>query len=157
VDFATAAGRYCSVIEDTRGRPLNVWLLDVERTLSALYSAAAGLPEADPATDKPINSTMSSEEWESLYERLRDRLGSVDLYWEIFDVGNQHSLVQASLADDLVDVYRDVRRGLKASRSGAPPDDVLFEWRSGFEIHWAEHALGALRAVRSLLSADSAP
>jgi hypothetical protein len=42
--------------------------------------------------------------------------------------------VVASLADDIADIYRDLKKGfaLLGSRDGA-----VWEWRHGFEHHWA--------------------
>jgi hypothetical protein len=55
--------------------------------------------------------------------------------------------VRGSLADDLRDVYSDVRRGLALWDSPAPPDAAIWEWRFQFEIHWGDHAIDALRAL----------
>jgi hypothetical protein len=149
-DFGQAAARFCAVIERAGTITLRRWLIDLERTLAAVYASAAGLPDVGPATDRGVQR-MSHEEWASLFERLRGYLGDADLYWMVFDVRNQESLVSASLADDLADIYRELRSGLEASRSGASPDDVLFDWRTSFETHWAMHARGALGAIRAAL------
>jgi len=102
---------------------------------------------------------MSPDEWRSSFEKLRSLLGDADAYQRVFAMGDQESTVSASLADDLADIYRELRVGLDALRSGASPEDVLFEWRNSFEIHWAPHALGALGAMRRALQRfeDGAP
>ena len=58
-----------------------------------------------------------------------------------------------SLADDLADIYRDVKNGLVAEQAGAAarPNDVLWTWRFAFESHWATHAADALRALQTAL------
>ena len=149
-DFAQAAARFCALIDRAGVVPLGRWLFDVEGALATVYASAARLPDVGPATDQAITG-MTTEEWASLFEELRGFLGDLDTYWVVFDARNQSSVVAASLADDLADVYRELRAGLDASRSGAPPEDVLFEWRTSFEIHWAAHALGALGAIRDAL------
>ena len=146
------------MIERAGATTLRRWLIDLERTLAAVYASAAALPDVGPTTERGIQR-MSHEEWAALFEQLRGFLGDSDPYWMVFDVRHQESLVSASLADDLADIYRELRSGLDALRSGASPEDVLFDWRTSFETHWALHALGALHAVRAAIQTlgDSAP
>jgi hypothetical protein len=153
-DFGPAATRFCAVIERAGTITLRRWLIDLERTLSAVYASAAALPDVGPATDRGVQR-MSHEEWAALFEGLRDYLGDTDVYWMVFDVRNQASLVSASLADDLADIYRELRSGLEALHSGASPEDVLFDWRTSFETHWALHAHGALGAIRAAIQAST--
>ena len=144
-DFGRAAARFCALIERVGVVPLRRWLFDVEGALATVYASAAKLPDVGPATDQMIHR-MPHAEWAALFEELRAVLGNVDTYWLVFDPRNQSSVVSASLADDLADIYRELRSGLDASRSGAPPEDVLFDWRSSFESHWG--TIGALGAIR---------
>ena len=69
-----------------------------------------------------------------------------------YDEAN-HEPVRMSLADDLADIYRDVKNGLLAEQAvaAARPNDVLWTWRFDFESHWATHAADALRALQAAL------
>jgi uncharacterized protein DUF5063 len=149
-DFANAAARFCSVIEQAGGLARARWLAEVERALSDVYASAVGLPAVGLFHDGPGGS-MSSDEWSELYAALKSKIGSEDQYWHVLDPGNQASLVLSSLADDLADIYRSLRAGLEAMRSGAAPEDVMFEWRASFDIHWAALAVGAMGALRAAL------
>jgi uncharacterized protein DUF5063 len=155
-DFAQAATRFCSVIELAGALELRRWLIDIEAALARVYASAAALPDVGPATDR-THAGMSSEEWSSLYQHLRAQLGEADRYWVIFDAHHSESLASASLADDLADIYSELRRGIEASLSGAPPEDVIFDWRESFESHWSRHALGALGAIRQALQEMAPP
>ena len=57
--------------------------------------------------------------------------------------------VTGSLADDIADVYRDLRTGLRKWQRGES-GGALWEWRFNFEAHWGQHADDALRAIHSL-------
>ncbi|HJV62984.1 MAG TPA: DUF5063 domain-containing protein, partial [Albitalea sp.] len=57
------------------------------------------------------------------------------------------------LADDLVDIYRDVATGLHWHRIGRV-DDALWEWGFNFQAHWGEHASSAIRALHCYLSRE---
>jgi hypothetical protein len=147
-DFATAATRFCSVIERVGDSSRSRWLAEVEAALSEVYASAVRLPHVGPATDEPWRG-MSTDEWSSLFDALLLKTGTDDGYWRILDPGDQASVVRSSLADDLADVYRALRGGVNAVRSGVAPEEVLFEWRLGFDSHWASHAVGALTALRA--------
>jgi hypothetical protein len=54
--------------------------------------------------------------------------------------------IGASPSDDLLDVYWDLQRGLAAFDSGRASEAVWI-WRFGFETHWGDHAVDALRAL----------
>ena len=145
MDFASAATRFCSVVERVGRGSRSAWLADLESSLATLYAAGVSLPE----NDEEIPSSryrMSHEEWVSLFSSLRDEFGVDDRYTVLMN----GSPVAASLADDLANVYREVNDGLEALTSGAAPDVVIGEWAVGFSLHWAAHALGALSALRTL-------
>lgn len=153
-DFASAAQRFCSIIEERSPSSARLWLLKVEAALADLYAAAIALPDVGPSADLPVRR-QSTEEWMGLFEAIRSRLGPSDLYWRVADPFDRRSLVEASIADDLTHIYRGVHGGLTALRSGAPPETVLFGWRTNFVIDWATLAVNALNAIREILRSDA--
>lgn len=79
-----------------------------------------------------------------------------DMYSEVFnpidlDAGEP---VIGSLADDLLDIYRDIATGLLAYDSGDIAN-ARWEWGFGFAHHWGEHATGAIRALQAWLSQNA--
>jgi hypothetical protein len=146
-DFATAAARFCSVIEQVGSVSRMRWFAAVEAALSDVYARAVQLPPGGSA-ESGLGGRMSTDERSELFAALRLKTGNDDRYWQVFDPVEQISVAQSSLADDLAEIYHSLREGLGALRSGAAPDDVMFEWRSSFELHWATHAIGAMSALR---------
>ncbi|MCW2753202.1 MAG: hypothetical protein JWQ32_613 [Marmoricola sp.] len=59
-------------------------------------------------------------------------------------------LATGSLADDLADVWRDLREGLDALTMNARWDDVAWEWRFGLDVHGGKHAVEAVRAIHEI-------
>lgn len=147
-DFATAAARFCSVIERAGSVSRARWFAAVEAALSDVYARAVQLP-SDGSAVSGLGGGMSTDEWSSLFASLKLKTGDEDGYWQVFDPAEQISVAQSSLADDLAEIYRALREGLGELRSGASPDEVMFDWRSSFELHWATHAIGALSALRA--------
>jgi hypothetical protein len=104
-----------------------------------LYAAALSLPAVEPTDDaKPARSPEPPSNWQGFEE--------FDTYWGVFDPYKLDEPVAGSLSDDLLDVYRDVRRGLALWESGHDAS-AIWEWRFSFESHWGDHAADALRAL----------
>jgi len=59
------------------------------------------------------------------------------------------SPVVGDLVDDLADIYRDLVGGVELWKMGRYAD-AIWAWKFNFQIHWGEHALGALRAIHAL-------
>lgn len=54
--------------------------------------------------------------------------------------------VTGDLADDLMDIYIDLKNGLRYYDVGRI-SDAVFEWAFSFGVHWDRHATGALRVL----------
>jgi hypothetical protein len=76
-----------------------------------------------------------------------------DGYWDVFAPLNEEDTesVFNSLADDLADIYRDLKRGLLLYNQGHIVE-AIWEWRFNFDIHWGTHLVGAQRAIHSYFS-----
>ncbi len=126
-----------------------------------LYAAALRLPnvnadrrpddEGFALPDAPSPDEMSTDEWMARWRRLGAHLGPEARYRELFDPyeAMDDEPVVGNLADDLLDIYRDLRRGLGYSHVGAA-GDAVWDWQLNFAQHWGDHATSALRALHAL-------
>ena len=90
---------------------------------------------------------ISHEEWWGLYKGLENQLGPLGYYRQIFnpfDAADSQGL--SSLADDLADVYRDLKDGLTLWQEGSR-SIAIDEWQESIRIHWADHASSAIRVL----------
>ena len=117
-----------------------------------LCELALLLPGVEPVTEEILDG-ITQPHWQTVCKRIRDRLQR-DYYWQIFEpleVASPQPVV-GSLSDDLADIWRDLKPGLLAieknddDRAG----DVVWQWRSSFETHWAKHAAGAIGGLTAL-------
>ena len=158
--FSQAARQFTALIESRRSDSPAAWLASVHTQLAELYAAAVALPQVEPDTEAANGREISHDQWTKLFKELGALLGRWNLYWDVYDPYDQatHDPVAGSLADDLADIYRDVRDGLSLEETdgASHPNDVLWRWRFDFESHWAAHASGALRALGSALFARHA-
>ena len=115
--------------------------------LSLLYAAALQLPEVEASSDLEPPG-VNQEDWDRIYRRFG--VLPVGYYSEIFDplkVPAEEPVV-GDLADDLADIYRDLKSGVQLKRAGSWQHAVQF-WRENFHIHWGRHALSALAVLHA--------
>jgi len=95
---------------------------------------------------------IGHEEWNQLYNALKEKLGDWDLYWQVFDPTKDNKAIYGTLADDIADIYRDLKNGINLTESDTVlPRDIISEWRFGFYSHWGRHAINALGTIHRLL------
>lgn len=150
-ELAQAAEQYCRLVEHL-DRPDGDWLEQLSCLLPRIHAAVIGLGEL--RTDG-CNSQASRdlETRFELYSHLRILLGDRDHYnleFDETDTGDADSM-SGSLADDITDIYFELRRGLDVLDQN--PDhlrDAGSVWRSGFRWHWGQHLVDAERHLYEL-------
>ncbi|GGN07013.1 hypothetical protein GCM10009721_38370 [Terrabacter tumescens] len=151
--FIEVARSYCELIEHVETLPRATVLDDLAVLLPRLLELVVRLPAVEPSDDVEADE-VSYGEWRKRYVALNEILAGVGDYWTAAEVrgDQQPEVVNLPLADDLADIWHDLRAGL--SLVGGPPtvDNAVWEWRFHFEIHWGRHAVEALRAVHAARS-----
>ncbi len=166
--FAVIANRFCTVVDSASSMERTDLLLQIYQILPKLIDEAISLPDVklsdngDPIEgNRPqafqANVKQSVQEWGQLYNLLKEKLGDWDRYWQVFDPTEDDEAIFGTLADDIADIYRDLKEGLVLIESReAPPEDIIWSWRLLFYSHWGKHAIDALLAVHFRLQ-NAAP
>jgi hypothetical protein len=151
--FVREATTFCRLIEEHRQLSRKKFLSRISVVLPRIYAWACELPQTGSKGKYPL-SRVTRKKWNACFESLMRKLGPYDKYWDCFNPYVEDELVARSLADDLADIYGDLKPGLVALVSGekGATQAALWEWRLLFDSHWAHHATGALRAVQQLAS-----
>lgn len=133
-------------------------LAQIYQILPKLIDEAISLPDVElsDSDDRVVgNITVFSakarqneKEWGQLYNSLKEKLGDWDSYHQVFDPTEDNEAIFGSLADDIADIYRDLKEGLVLSEMHqARPEDIIWHWRLLFYSHWGKHAMDALLAI----------
>ena len=151
--FVGVVREYCDVIEKADEYSRQRLIRRVRELLPQLYFYALHLPET--VSELSIDRVITHEQWSEVFGGLIGKLGSCDMYWEIFNPSQQtpKEPVCGSLADDLADIYRDLKEGLLEWDKGNENirAAVVWEWRFGFENHWGDHLVDGLRGLNWLI------
>lgn len=150
-ELLAIAQRYCELIEsldDGDRAPL----AQLNELLPRLHAAMSGVdPSAEESTAAP---DADLEQRFELFSRLHRLLGDLDGYWMEYDVAPDGQEMSGSLADDLTDIYCELRDGL--DRLGVCHDTrrTVGRWRTGFCKHWGQHVVDAERHLYTLAARD---
>jgi hypothetical protein len=166
-EFAQIVESYCALVDGHVKSNQDEFLRAVHWSLSKLYVGALALPTLEPAdaeeARQPVTEletketpalTVTHDEWAALFASLTTFIGERGWYAEVYEPyasPAKEDLVTTHLADDLTDIYRDLRDGLTEWRRGQL-DAAIWNWRLSFTAHWGSHAIDALRALHTLAS-----
>ncbi|GAB4357824.1 MAG: DUF5063 domain-containing protein [Gammaproteobacteria bacterium] len=146
-ELVAAAGAYCDLIEHLDTLSPEALLAGVFRLLPQIHAAVVSMPSARSAG--PLHPLVDLETRFALYCRLHEKLGESDAYWMEYD----RSTPNGSLADDLTDIYFDLRRGLQLLEDGnvVACARAALAWSRSYELHWGEHLVNAERHLFHLM------
>lgn len=159
--FVEAAGLFCELVEhhETCGLGSAGWLEEIGRLLIRLDA------EIQPLNGHPVDAEYSLlqdlEERFFLFHRLKSFLGDLDDYWSEGDLEAGDGLKTGSLADDVTDLYFDLKRGLMLYRSGSEARRQAIDlWLFSYQVHWKQHLRDATKQLfdfrRVISGSDSA-
>jgi hypothetical protein len=147
--FPTIARGFCEFVDTSATVDLRELLQGLSAQLARLCEVAARLPWVTPATDE----VGTSDETTAAHKRksmaletiLKEKLGPLDGYWQVFDPTQREEPVHGSLSADIAEIYLDLEDGLGLLQNGTVLDDVYWQWRFDFREHWVRHATDALK------------
>jgi hypothetical protein len=137
--FVAAARRFVEFVEESEAHSPEPFVREIQPRLLDVYANGISLHSGEPTDDAEPPTSITTDEWWSLFRRLQRQLGPFD------------SVVEGSLADDIADIYRDLRDGFVAYDSG-DVGEAVWNWRTEFDSHWGRHAARAIYALQVLRS-----
>jgi len=149
-EMADLAGKYCALVEAADDTGL-AWLQKVAALLPRLHAAVAALGDSDRDVEHSLVADLDARF--ELYTHLRFLLGERDAYWMEFDADYDKQCMSGSLADDLTDLYCELKHGLRLLETEPQANDGALEfWRCGYKTHWGQHLLDAERHLYALVA-----
>ena len=144
-EFAQLAAEFCTWCELSSMGPAPEQA--ISNWFARLYASGLQLSEAEPEAGAPETINPDTSQGEAAIRQLHGYY-----YREVFDPDPQSDEEPCigDIGDDLLDVYRDIKRGLELYRLGFPLA-AEWEWAFNFRIHWGRHAAAALLALHGLV------
>jgi len=140
------AHRYCALVEASGIE--SAWLKEVALLLPRLRSAIRSLEGCTYAGNMDLTPDLEARF--ELYTHLVGVLGDRDAYWDELDRVDGPHVMTGSLADDLTDIYCELKHGLRMIDNDL--EHSLRTWAEGFARHWGQHLIDAERHLSVLAS-----
>lgn len=145
--MADLATSFCQLVEDFDEKGLEPWLVDMSVLLPQLESAVSALGTTQNMSI--YESTTDYDERFDLFTRFYNVLGERDGYNYEYD-GLDGQRLSGSLADDITDIYFDLKRGLELLDNN--PQQAASDWQHSYEFHWKHHLIDAERQLNPATS-----
>jgi hypothetical protein len=144
-EMVEVARAFCDLIEGVEGVDRE-WLSRMSYLLPRLHLAVASLGNAEKEPSHLAAPDLDARF--ELFTKLRQVLGTRDEYWMEFDVAQDGQFMSGSLADDLTDIYCELKNGLELMDD--EPGQALDSWRCSYRMHWGQHLVDAVRHLYEL-------
>jgi hypothetical protein len=148
--FIITVKEYVDLIEKFPQYSLQDFLRKCAKLLPQIYTLGQELPEVELPNE--ASDEIAIKEVISPREALEKFFGKHDHYKEIFDPIFDEDIVEASLSDDLTDIYLDLKRPLLKYEMGNNnlKEIALWEWKFNIQGHCGDHLVDALRPIHRL-------
>ncbi len=156
LEMFTVANEYCLFFEKAATYDSADILRYFQKIAPLLYLKGTMLPTAEP-DDTSINERFVTEEqWEELFNTLREKFGEDDLYY-IHD--HHQDSVQASLADNMADIYQEMKDFVMQYRKRQLQSQLnaIAQLASMLPGRWGPALLNGLGATHMLIYRDHPP
>lgn len=152
--FLDAAAVLCQMVESAaRASPAERPSINgVRVAIADALAAAWRLPDIEPTSDEPSPSWVSDDDWHGVFLGVSGWIGEYEYYStnQTLRGRGARKVATGSVADDLADIWRELRNCLEADRRATPWQDAAWQIQFGLHTHWGTHAVEALRALHAL-------
>jgi len=158
LEFLRVAHEYCIFIENASEKQKPVLLDFISKIGPLLYLKGKLLPEINPEYPESSERYVTEEEWQEIFNILRDIFGSDDEYYNVnYEEHNEFEAVKSSLSENLTDLYQDLKDFvlLYQKNSQAARQNAVHDCRTLFENRWGPKVLSSVRYIHYLLYRNS--
>jgi len=152
MEMITVAHEYCLFLEKVETYSQEDCLNYFQKIIPLLYLKGSLLPDIDVADNSYVERYVTAENWEVIFNDLRNKLKPLDEYW-VLENQEEGEAIKASIADNLTDVYQDLKDFiiLYTKNTQTARENAAFECKLQFETHWGIRVINALKAIHLLL------
>lgn len=154
IEFTAVANEYCRFLEEASAADGKNLLLVLQRILPLMYIKALYLPKIESKLDEDIEKFVREEDWQHIKDALTIKFGAANDYIDVNpEKESTEELIYCDLAENLADIYQDVKDFLMIYRVGTVElmNDALWECTESFRLYWGQTLVNTIRAVHYIL------
>jgi Domain of unknown function (DUF5063) len=161
VEFVAAANEFCKYAEHAAEVKGSEMLMILQRILPFLYLKASLLPVFEPFFEEGNEKFVTEADWNAISGAFKKQFGTADDYLEVFDdkLNESETPVPASLAENMADIYQDIKNFLLLYQTGTNEvmNDALWECKMNFENIWGQKLVNSMRAIHKFIYSGEEP
>lgn len=154
LEMLTVANEFCYFFETIEKKEASEILNFMYRVGPLLYLKGTLLPDIEVEDPDANERFVTSEQWETLFYALREKLGKKDEYWVIDpQYINDTEPLKASLSENICDIYQDLKdfvmlyqKNTYAARQNAVKECVVL-----FASHWGYRIVNSMSKIHHIL------
>lgn len=155
LEFTAAANEFCKYSEHVHELNGDELLRIMQRLLPYIYLKASLLPSLEPFFEEGNTKSVTESDWTIIHNNYKTKFGSANDFYEVFDekIKDAEGPVVASLAENMADIYQDLKNYLILYRTGNDEimNDAIWECRLNFENYWGQKLTNSLRAIHRFI------
>jgi hypothetical protein len=155
IEFTAVANEYCHILEEAASVDGTGLMKVLQKLLPLLYIKALNLPEIESKLEEETEKFVREEDWLIMKDTLTFKFGAANDYVDINpDKESTEELIYGDMAENLSDIYQDVKDFLMVYRVGTVElmNDALWECRETFRLYWGQKLVNTIRAVHLALA-----
>ena len=144
-DFISSVRKYCELIENHNYFSAEILLKECSVLLPMIYALSQDLQCNEDLLDTDIKDEKVDSPYTGLAVLFAEHLD----YNLVFNPLEDNNVVRGNLADDLSDIYLDLKRPLLTfSRGGEKnQENPYWQWKFNISSHSGNHILNSLKTI----------
>ncbi len=146
--------QYCKILDKSEKDEIGDFLEKTAFKLMEIYKQTFKINRFQTRYESEAEKFLTEKQYNKLLKKLKEFFGKRDTYNEIIDPNKpaSQSVFQASLAEDLTDIYQDFYDFAEWYSLGTLEsiNDSVIECLNNFEKYWGIKLLNALRAIHMI-------
>lgn len=155
LEFVAVANEFCKFTENSDKLSKKGIIHGLHKYLALLYTKASFLPEFTSVLEESNEKYVTEDMWQGIEQIFLKKLGKHDAYLEIYhpDYQTMEENVRASIAENVADIYQDIKDFVTLFRVGVDEimNEALWECQQNFKQYWGQKLLNTLRIIHMIL------
>jgi hypothetical protein len=153
LEVITIANEICLFLEEIEKYDKQYIYLYLQKILPLLYLKGALMPYVDPVTDEIVERFVNQEEWQNIYNALKNKITSDDSFIFIDYTSKNNETEAGSISELLADIYQELKDFLLLyqKNTSTARQNAVHTCREMFEEYWGVRLMNVHKAIHMLL------
>ena len=153
MEMITVANDYCLTLTKYENLPTSELYSYLQKVCPLIYLKGALLPDVDVNNPEANERFFTEEEWEALFNGLRNKFKKEDEFWTLDFTSNHNDPVKISLSECLADLFQEFQDFLVLYQKNSidAKENAVFELKLAFSERWGQTLLDIHQQVHNLI------